>query len=109
MIVFPGPLAWFQKRLWRLKWLEFMFIYLFLLIICIMSEGVEYFGGLAECMLGVIMFPLGGLLLWLNMKLVGKFFCIASLTSIVVRAVRFNNDRLLSRLCEEEIIFFEEY
>ena len=56
MIKFPVPLDWFQKKLWRMKYLEWMIFY-------IVIVSIDSSRGLKEEMTVLLMTPIAGLVL----------------------------------------------
>ena len=105
---FPGPLAWFQRKFWRLKWLEFIVLFLvFVVALPILDRNA--FGGLGVggIVAGVIGSPLGGLMLWAMFKMWAFMFRLVAVTAWLPRLVGRLNDRLLATMCAKPIVFIE--
>ena len=109
MVRFPAPLRWFQRRLWRLKWLEGT------ILVVIAASGMMAGVGqqpplpVSQGIAMIVLSPIVGLhffLMFKFMAFIGK--CIPAV-STVVRLVLYGHDRFLSSMCEEQITWHEGY
>ncbi|RZB29483.1 MAG: hypothetical protein AEth_01118 [Candidatus Argoarchaeum ethanivorans] len=112
MIKFPVPLDWFQKKLWRMKYLEWMIFYIVIVLI-------DSSGGLKEEMTMLLMTPIAGLVLskTFGLLVVGTYKLIALFSGFgifrsfaeLLEAVGKINERILANFCEEKPKYDADY
>jgi hypothetical protein len=104
-----NPLGWFQKRLWRLKWLEC--ILLSWLSIAFGAYGQPHAVELSQIVGMVVVSPVVGLLFYGVLRASAFVMIITSapLMSVVVRKLIEYHDKMLSTFCHEAITFGKTY
>lgn len=109
MVRFVGPLRWFQRRLWRLKWVEATLFFV-VLAVCMMGglgDQPPLPAGQGIAML--LLSPLFGLYFFLLFKFIAFVGRCIPAVSTAVRLLLYWNDRFLSSMCEEQIVWHEGY
>jgi hypothetical protein len=114
MIKFPAPLDWFQKQLWRMKWLEWTIICIVLILFDSSASG-----GLKEQITMLLMTPIAGLVFSKTFglfvvgipKLIALFtgFGIFRSFAELIEAVGKINERILANFCEEKPKYDPDY
>jgi hypothetical protein len=113
MIKFPPPLDWFQKKLWRMKYLEWMIIWIIVIVFDSSSEGLK------EQIIMLLMTPIAGLVLskMFGLFVVGLYKLIALFTGFgifrsfaeLIEAVGKINERILANFCEDKPKYDPDY
>jgi len=121
MIKFPPPLDWFQKKLWRIKWIEWMIV---LVLMMVFSDSGD--ANLKDYILFIFMIPIAALVYTFAIKYILQLFIIfpfkiiafftqfgfiysmIDLMEAIGRIINDANNHIIAKFCEEKPEFDPE-
>jgi hypothetical protein len=120
MIKFPPPLDWFQKKLWRIRWIEWMIVLVLMMvfdsgdanlkdylyfIFMIPIAALVYTFAIKYLLLIMIVYPLK---IMASLTGFGLMYSFLDLMEAIGRIINDANNHIIGKFCEEKPEFDPE-